>query len=356
MFKSFVIVFSFLFLISCSQKEEAIIVPPNKVKIMGLIAHNNVETIQIIGQGNKIEIPVQKDGTFEKEMDAENIKNPYFTLYDGNNRATIYLNKGKYIKIFYDANDFKNTLKFSGNGAATSQFFIERNKINKEAGLPQAKRLLALEKDAFEKELSEIEAKIDKMLSSKGIDEKLVNNTKTYYTRLFTNLRSKHKGGSGATGKNEMIGKPSPKFDNYENFDGTKTSLDDLKGNYVYIDIWATWCGPCKREIPHLQKLVEKFKGKNIKFVSISVDDARRNGGSRAKAKEKWKAMVKSKNMGGIQLFSDAGWESYFVRAFGVRSIPRFLLIDKEGNVLKTNALRPSNPNLEIYLNNLKGI
>ncbi len=355
MFKHFLVIFSFIFLNSCSQKE-TITVAPNKVKIIGLIANNNVETIQIIGKGNKIEIPVQKDGTFEKEIDAENLKNSYFTLHDGKNRATIYLDKGKYINIFYDTKDFNNTLKFTGNGAATSQFFIERNKINKEVGLPQAKQLLALEKDEFEKELSKIETKIKTLLSNKNIEKKLVDNTKTYYTRLFANLRNKHKGGSGATGKNAMIGKPSPKFDNYENFDGTKTSLDDLKGNYVYIDIWATWCGPCKREIPHLQKLVEKFKSKNIKFVSISVDDARRNGGSRAKAKEKWMTMVKAKNMGGIQLFSDAGWESYFVRAFGVRSIPRFLLIDKEGNVLKTNALRPSNPNLEIYLNSLKGI
>ncbi len=355
MMKHFLVVLSILFLSSCSQKE-TIAVAPNKVKIIGLIANNTVETIQIIGKGKNIEIPVQKDGTFEKEIDAKNIDNPYFTLYDGKNRASIYLDKGKYIKIFYDANDFKKTLKFTGNGAATSQFFIDRNKINSEAGLPQAKRLLALEKDEFEKELSKIENKVNDLLSNKNIEAKLVDNAKAYYKRLFTNLRNRYKGGSGATGKNAMIGKPSPKFDNYENFDGTKTSLDDLKGSYVYIDIWATWCGPCKREIPYLQKLEEKFKGKNIKFVSISVDDARRNGGSRAKAKEKWMAMVKAKNMGGIHLFSDAGWESYFVRSFGVRSIPRFLLIDKEGNVLKTNALRPSNPNLEMYLNSLKGI
>ena len=52
-------------------------------------------------------------------------------------------------------------------------------------------------------------------------------------------------------------------------------SLSDLKGKYVYIDVWATWCGPCNAEIPHLKKLEEEFEGRNIYFVSISCDDSR---------------------------------------------------------------------------------
>lgn len=69
-----------------------------------------------------------------------------------------------------------------------------------------------------------------------------------------------------------MIDKPSPIFENFENIKGGTTSLKDLKGKYVYIDVWATWCGPCKAEIPHLKSLEEKYQGKNIVFVSISVD------------------------------------------------------------------------------------
>src|SRR5690606_2520496 len=72
--------------------------------------------------------------------------------------------------------------------------------------------------------------------------------------------------------KTLVKGNPSPKF-NYENHKGGTTSLDDLKGKFVYIDVWATWCGPCKREIPFLKDVEKKYHGKNIEFVSISIDD-----------------------------------------------------------------------------------
>lgn len=124
---------------------------------------------------------------------------------------------------------------------------------------------------------------------------------------------------------------------NYENIDGSKTSLTDLKDKYVYIDVWATWCGPCRKEIPYLQKLEEKYHGKNIAFVSISLDED--------KDKEKWKKMIADKKMGGIQLFADKNWESDFVKAYRINSIPRFIFIGPSGNVLNANAPRPSNGN-----------
>lgn len=126
-------------------------------------------------------------------------------------------------------------------------------------------------------------------------------------------------------------GKKSAIF-NYESIDGKKVSLEDLKGNLVYVDVWATWCGPCKREIPFLQKLEKAYHGKAMKFVSISVDTD----------KNAWTKMVKDKNMSGIQLFADGNWKADFVTAYGIRSIPRFILIDKEGNIISADAPRPS--------------
>ena len=133
-------------------------------------------------------------------------------------------------------------------------------------------------------------------------------------------------------------GKPSPKFVNYENYSGGTTSLDDLKGKYVYIDVWATWCGPCKREIPYLKEVEKNYHEKNIAFVSLSVDALTDH--------DKWKEMIQEKELGGIQLFADNSWKSEFVTNYGIQGIPRFLLIDPEGIIVNPNAPRPSSPEL----------
>ena len=141
-------------------------------------------------------------------------------------------------------------------------------------------------------------------------------------------------------------GKASPVFVNYENNAGGTTSLTDLKGKYVYIDVWATWCGPCKAEIPFLKKVEKKYHNKNIEFVSLSIDVAKDHG--------KWKQMIKDKELGGIQLMADSDWKSKFVTDYGIQGIPRFILIDPSGNIVSSNAPRPSNKKLIDLFNELK--
>ena len=140
-------------------------------------------------------------------------------------------------------------------------------------------------------------------------------------------------------------GTPSPLFD-YENHKGGKTSLESLKGKYVYIDVWATWCGPCIREIPALLQVEEQYKDKNIEFVSISVDAK--------KDYEKWKKMVSDKQMGGVQLIADNDWNSQFAIDYAIVSIPRFILIGPDGTIITADAPRPSDPALVNLLNDLK--
>ncbi|WP_179320109.1 TlpA family protein disulfide reductase [Winogradskyella helgolandensis] len=133
-------------------------------------------------------------------------------------------------------------------------------------------------------------------------------------------------------------GMPSPKFVNYENHKGGTTSLDDLKGQYVYIDVWATWCGPCIAEIPALKAIEKKYHGKNIAFVSLSIDVE--------SAHENWIKMVNDKELGGIQLIADNNGKSQFIGAYAINSIPRFLLIDPDGAIVSADAPRPSDTKL----------
>ena len=141
---------------------------------------------------------------------------------------------------------------------------------------------------------------------------------------------------------NKMVklrkGSPSPKFVNYQKTNGDLVSLDDLKGKYVYIDVWATWCGPCKKEIPFLKELEKKYHAKNIHFVSISVDTKN--------ARKKWKKMVKDMNLTGIQIIADNAFRSEFIASYNIAGIPRFILLDPKGNIVEANAPRPSEKKL----------
>lgn len=140
-------------------------------------------------------------------------------------------------------------------------------------------------------------------------------------------------------------GNTSPGFE-FKNINDQMVSIDDLKGKNIYIDVWATWCGPCKAEIPHLKKLESEYHGKNIEFVSISVDVPA--------DEQKWKDMVADKELKGVQLMSDNGWDTDFVKDYLIRGIPRFILVDKEGKIISADAPRPSsNDKIKDMINNL---
>lgn len=128
-------------------------------------------------------------------------------------------------------------------------------------------------------------------------------------------------------------GKPSPKFI-YQDINGRNVALDELKGKNVYIDVWATWCGPCKKEIPDLKEIEQAHRGKNIEFVGLSID--------KQKDIEKWQEMVKEKEMKGIHVIADKANESEFVKAYAIEGIPRYILLDTEGNIVSADAPRPS--------------
>lgn len=117
--------------------------------------------------------------------------------------------------------------------------------------------------------------------------------------------------------------------------------LHSFKGKYVYIDLWASWCVPCCKEVPSLQKLEQDYENKNIAFVSISLDanlDA-------------WMAKMKELKMHGNQLETGG---SGFEKLMNVTGIPRFLLYSPEGKLLQLNAPRPSSAQVRQMFDDLK--
>lgn len=129
----------------------------------------------------------------------------------------------------------------------------------------------------------------------------------------------------------------------YPDIDGNYVSLRDLRGKVVVVDVWATWCGPCKAQIPYMKKLIEQYKGRDdVAFVSISVDE--RND------YETWKKMVVEEGLTGIHLFAD-GW-SKITKDYKIKGIPRFMVFGKDGKVVSADAPRPSQPELKAMIDN----
>ena len=129
-------------------------------------------------------------------------------------------------------------------------------------------------------------------------------------------------------------GQPFPPFEGVVDMNDKPISFEqlNLKGKMLFIDIWATYCPDCRKELPALETLQQTYKGKPITFVSISVD----------RDKEAWKTMVKEKKLNGIHLYASPETKELFKKLYDLRSIPRYMLVDKEGNIISINAPMPS--------------
>ncbi|MDM1546896.1 TlpA family protein disulfide reductase [Empedobacter falsenii] len=112
---------------------------------------------------------------------------------------------------------------------------------------------------------------------------------------------------------------------------GKRFDLSDFNGKYVYMDIWATWCGPCKVQIPFMKELEKQFHNAPIHFVSVSLD--------KLEDKPIWEKMVRENQMSGVQLF--AGREDDFGFDYKIEYIPTFIILDKEGNIMIDRAPAP---------------
>ncbi|WP_346880930.1 TlpA disulfide reductase family protein [uncultured Algibacter sp.] len=140
-------------------------------------------------------------------------------------------------------------------------------------------------------------------------------------------------------------GQPSPNFENYINYEGGTTSLADLKGKYVYIDLWATWCVPCLAEVPALKKLEKEYHNTKLQFVSISVDFKENEDG--------WRKMIKEKKLPGMHLLADNANNSKFIKDYKIPGVPRFIILGPEGEIITPKAYFPSDPKLRTMLNTL---
>jgi thiol-disulfide isomerase/thioredoxin len=110
--------------------------------------------------------------------------------------------------------------------------------------------------------------------------------------------------------------------------DGREVDLEKLRGKVVLIDFWATWCGPCIGELPHLLDAYREFHDQGFEIVGISFDQD----------KSALERLTKEKGMTWPQYFDGKGWKNDFGVKYGIRGIPTMWLIDQQGRIASTNA------------------
>jgi thiol-disulfide isomerase/thioredoxin len=453
--KKIIVLLLLIGFISCQEKEII-------TTVSGTIKGTDAKEIELEGINFSKKIPLQSNGTFSDTLDLP-YEGMYYLILTDEKSFYVYLEKGFQLQLETKADDFINSMSYTGIGKDENNYLIQKNKLieskyGDQSNFENVMKIYSDEEQVFLKNIETIKkSMLEKLTSSSIKNERFIKNEKkeieilalkyqeqyapyhgyainnkefktsdtfpkagddfdmndeetfkhsySYRTligvifqrimygtpsedktpfdkgmeKLNTitskiirseltknmvyemNLSAKnidviYKGlmkhsidsvfNNETTLKYETLkklvkGSPSPTFD-YENINGGKTSLESLKGKFVYIDVWATWCGPCIGEIPALKEVEKEYHGKNIEFVSISIDDK--------KDHEKWKKMVADKELKGIQLFADNAWESDFVKNYAIDGIPRFILIDTEGKIVNADAPRPSDAKLKELL------
>ncbi len=443
-----------LFVFACKQEEK-----PQYSIINGTIQNNTGETVFVRGYGFEQRTPIDENGTFKDTLHIA--QDGFYEMYVGRERTEIYLEKGKNFSVTLDANEFDETLNYTGDLANVNNFLAAKYLWNEQN--VDYKEIFSLPEEDFRNVLKKNKKSIDSIYAAKNIEndifkQKLAEENRYANAVMIENYGDAHRYYTGASdykvsagfyneikdidfndtlayrnstayqslldahfnrlvkedagevsgtenlhylklvnenlpngyAKDKIMssylqfglkpdstldeafniyknsepnpenlakisarydklktltpGNPSPTF-NYENYKGGTTALESLEGKYVYIDVWATWCGPCLREIPALKEFEKEYENKNVQVVSISIDEP--------KDYEKWKAMINTKQLGGIQLMADNNWKSQFVVDYAILGIPRFILVDPQGNIVSADAPRPSDPKLRETMDGL---
>ncbi len=121
---------------------------------------------------------------------------------------------------------------------------------------------------------------------------------------------------------------PDPLDLKFKAEDGTDIDLAKMRGKVVLVDFWATWCPPCRGEVPHVVAAYKKYHDKGFEIVGISLDQD----------EDALKTFTQQNEMTWPQYFDGKGWDNKISSGFGIQSIPTMWLVGKDGKLITTDA------------------
>lgn len=295
-----------------------------------------VDTILIISENEEIQIVRDESGNFRDTM---KLKTGIYYLVCDKEYGKLYLENGFDLKIHFDYMQFDETIQAEGNGETIVNHIF--NQLLDIEDMILTDRLFDLDSVNFYQKIDVFFQKEEDKLKTLSLDEISmdillddIKLTKEEYVFEYQ-YNSKFKAITENMSK-------APNF-NGKDAEGNTVSLSDFLGKLVYIDIWASWCRPCLAESPYYNELLKEYGSDNIEFLGISLDCEDQY--------QDWLDAIKHHEMNNTQIIIDSCWESKFVTDYYIESIPRFILIGQEGEIIDFDAPRPSSDEIRPLLN-----
>ncbi|GAL84993.1 hypothetical protein MYP_2221 [Sporocytophaga myxococcoides] len=309
-------------------------------------------------------VEIGSDGSYQfKSALAE----PDYALLQIDTQNVLIIIDGQNIKFNSDLRDLPGNASVEGSKATAEYlaFFNQMNEIQKAQNKLQQKGMLfqmKKQEDSIPAIMTELKglqeksrkltmASIDSVLPSLSVFsmvnyldfqsdlpflKKIADEmNKAYPNSKYTKLLSSEVEKALAMKKQEeekeklskvSVGKKAPEIA-LPNPNGKIIKLSDYKGKYVMIDFWASWCGPCRMENPHVVELYKKYKDKGFNILGVSLDED----------KEKWKNAIMKDGLIWEQVSDLKGWASSVNPVYEVQAIPLTYLVDKEGTIVAKN-------------------
>ncbi len=291
-------------------------------------------------------IEVNEKGEFK---DTLRLENPTYFNVAYNKIFQVYISNGMDITINFNSKDLKKSLSYKGEGSQENSYLRYKTSFISNFFKEGYRKFLVLKENVYNEKIQTLRQKLGKKLEENQtkFDSAFIASEHKRIDQFITDVNQQREI-QLAMNENVGKGKPSPLFKDYINYEGGTSSLKDYRGSYVYIDVWATWCKPCLYQLPYLKKIEEQYKGKDITFISLSVDDP--------EDEARWRKMIKEKSLAegnSIQLLADNAIKSTFIQDYYIQGIPRFILLDPQGNIISNNAPRPTDPKLIELFNKL---